>query len=175
MRSDHLSKHVKRHANTNQRTKAKETTPKKQPQQPQQQQQQQQPQQPQQTAIQALLPASSQLLAQMIQQNSSVVLPEGILLSGGFILDPTTLKLTPTSLPVPISVGELPTSTEEPQQNEDTQPTIEQVPPCDIETKQVVMAATNEVTVDVPMETTPTFEEQHLQMVAEVKQENPVD
>ena len=106
MRSDHLSKHVKRHSSGTPRTKAKETPTKKQPPNESSQQPSQTPQ------VQAILPAaSSQILSQMIQQNPSIVLPEGILLSGGFLLDPTTLKLTPTSLPVPISIGDLGLST----------------------------------------------------------------
>lgn len=78
MRSDHLSKHVKRHANQ----KAK--YPKKQ--------QQQQPVQ-----------TSSQIISNIIQQSPSVVLPEGVLISsGGFYVDPNTLKLTVAEVAPPI-------------------------------------------------------------------------
>lgn len=140
MRSDHLSKHVKRHT-TSQRAKAKETPKKQQPPVDQSQKQENEstatsPAQlpataaasAQSQALQTILPAASsaQILSQMIQQNPSIVLnPEGILLSGGFLLDPSTLKLTPASLP--ITIGDLNTTgytenavTE--QQVEDQQP-----------------------------------------------------
>ncbi len=168
MRSDHLSKHVKRHSTNNQRTKPKDT-PKKQ--QPHKQQQQQ---------VQALLPASSQLIAQMIQQNPSVMLPEGILLSGGFLFDPTTLKLTSTSLPVPISIGDLTLQT-----NSDQQTTIslsvakeiesdinEMVTDQNVDTKVGVVETTDNVTDDVPMEEDSTLEELSKKIQTEIKQEN---
>ena len=168
MRSDHLSKHVKRHSNTNnQRTKPKET-PKKQ-----------QPQKQQQTQVQALLPASSQqLLAQMIQQNSSVMLPEGILLSGGFLLDPTTLKLTPTNLPMPITIGDLTL-----QSNTNQQQTIslsiakeieadidEVISEQDVDTK---MGVVENIDNDVPMEEGGDIVMETVQ--TEIKQENVMD
>ena len=69
MRSDHLSKHVKRHAN--QRSKPKETTTSSKKQQP------------------GPMPLAK------LAQASSLVLPEGILVSpAGFIIDPSVLKLS---------------------------------------------------------------------------------
>ena len=155
MRSDHLSKHVKRHSNTaSPRPKARET-PKKQSlalkQSPTAQ-------------MQALLPASTQILSQMIQQNPSIVLPEGL-----FLLDPATLKLTPTNLP--ITIGDLAPPTDNIKQEEQliSMSVVEEINSTDdhahIDNNMGVAETTANVVVEIPME-------MGMEQV-EVKQEKP--